>query len=73
MPPMPTEKAFSRQTKRLALPIAASTALSGNGRNEVIPRTPIFSPRARRSSTTSLIVPSTDPSAMTTVSASSIS
>ena len=71
MPPMPTAKHFSITTMRLACAVASRIADTGNGRNEVIPSTPIFTPAARISSTVSLIVPSTEPSATTLVLASS--
>ena len=55
-----------------ACPSAARTSSSGNGRKHLMPRAPIFTPCSRSSSTTSSIVPSTEPSATTIVSASSL-
>ncbi len=72
MPPEPGASARSIAITLLAPASAARTASNGNGRNEMIPSTPIFIPcPSRSSSTTSLIVPCTEPSAITTVSASS--
>ena len=60
------------RTRRHALE-RPRTAAAGNGRNEPMPTTPdALARRSRRSSTTSLIVPRTEPSATTTVSASSL-
>ena len=72
MPPRPTARLFSITTTRLARASALRTAASGQGRKQVTPSTPIFAPPRRISSTVSLIVPSTEPSATTTVSASSV-
>ena len=71
-PPKPMLNAFSTTTTRRAPASASRTALAGNGRNDVIPTTPIRSPASRRASTASLMVPSTEPRATTTVSASSV-
>ena len=71
-PPKPTLKAFSTTTTSRALPSALRTASIGKGRNEVMPSAPMRSPASRCSSTTSLIVPSTEPMATTTTSASAL-
>ena len=71
-PPKPTLKAFSTTTTCRALRRASRTASIGKGRNEVMPRAPIRCPAARCASTTSLIVPSTEPMATTTTSASAL-
>ena len=72
MPPEPGASARSSTTTRRRAASASRTASAGNGRNVVMPSTPIFSPPARSSSTASLSVPSTEPSATTTISASSV-
>ena len=64
--------AFSSTTTRLAPARAFRTSSSGYGRKVFTPRAPMLTPSSRSSSTTSWIVPSTDPSASTTVSASSV-
>ncbi len=71
-PPKPTLKARSTTTTLLAPERASRTACRGKGRKAVIPTTPTRSPASRRASTASLMVPSTDPSATTTVSAPSV-
>ena len=71
-PPKPALMAFSTTTTRRAPLSAFRTASMGNGRNEVMPSAPIRCPAARCMSMTSLIVPSTDPMATTTTSASAL-
>ena len=62
---------FSSTTMRFAPASASRTAAMGQGRKQVMPSTPICWPCSRISSTVSLIVPSTEPSATTMASASS--
>ena len=56
----------------LGSPEASRTSSRGHGRKHLIETAPIFTPCSRSSSTTSSIVPSTEPSATTIVSASSM-
>ncbi len=72
MPPTPTARLFSTTTTRFARSRYQRISVSGHGRKQETPSTPILCPFARSSSTVSLIVPSTEPSAITTVSASSM-
>ncbi len=71
MPPTPTASAFSRTTTRSASFSTSRSSSIGNGLNDLIPTAPIFTPSSRSSSTVSWMVPSTEPSATTIVSASS--
>ena len=71
-PPKPTLMAFSTTTTCRASLSAFRTASIGKGRKEVMPSAPIRCPAARCVSTTSLIVPSTEPMATTTTSASAL-
>src|SRR5579864_8817984 len=70
IPPIPIDSAFSSTITRRALDSAARISSRGQGRKVLIPTHPILIPSSRRSSTTSSIVPSTEPSATTIVSAS---
>ncbi len=72
MPPAPTANAFSITTTRWARASASRTSSIGQGRKHLIASAPILTPCSRSSSTTSSIVPSTEPSATTIVSASSV-
>ena len=72
MPPRPTASAFSSTTTRQAPARASRTSSSGNGRNDLIPSAPTRTPASRISSTTSSIVPSTEPRATRIVSAPSV-
>ena len=66
------ERLLEHDDPRRRAPSAARTSSSGNGRKHLMPSAPIRTPWSRSSSTTSSIVPSTEPSATTTVSASSV-
>ncbi len=71
-PPKPTLKAFSTTTTLRAPLRASQTASIGKGRNDVMPSAPMRRPALRWVSTMSLIVPSTEPMATTTTSASAL-
>ena len=71
-PPNPTLKAFSTTTTWRASLRASRTESIGKGRNDATPSAPMRTPASRSASTTSLIVPRTEPMATTTTSASAL-
>src|ERR1019366_4721585 len=71
-PPIPRARFFSTTMTRRAPRSASRTAAAGNGRNVHRSSAPMGTPPARIASTTTSIVPFTDPIATTIVSAPSV-